>query len=94
MSLLFLFTFCRRDNGNIRTNMSIDNVESYPRITFDVDGPLLSHFFLLLQQGVTIRRRVGCSVMTFLRKEMEIDPETIENIQSIFVDGAAVDDLE
>ena len=74
--------------------MSIDNIESYPRITFDVDGPLLSHFFLLLQQGVTIRSRTGCSVASFLREEIGADNKTIEKIQSVILDGSPVDDLE
>lgn len=74
--------------------MDIKNVESWPRITFDVDGPLVSHFFLLLQQGVTIRSRTGCSVAAFLREEIGADSETIEKIQSVVLDGSPVDDLE
>ncbi len=74
--------------------MDIKNIELLPRITFDVEGPLLSHFFLLLQQGVTIRSRTGCSVASFLREEIGADSETIEKIQSVFLDGSPVDDLE
>ena len=74
--------------------MDIKNIESWPRITFDVDGPLVSHFFLLLQQGVTIRSRIGCSVAAFLREEIGADSETIEKIQSVILDGSPVDDLE
>jgi hypothetical protein len=74
--------------------MSIDNIESYPRITFYVDGPRVSHFFLLLQQGVTIRSRTGCSVAAFLREEIGADSETIGKIQSVILDGSPVDDLE
>ena len=74
--------------------MDIKNIESYPRITFDVDGPLVSHFFLLLQQGVTIRSRSGCSVAAFLREEIGADSKTIEKIQSVILDGSPVDDLE
>jgi len=74
--------------------MDIKNIESWPRITFDVDGPLVSHFFLLLQQGVTIRSRTGCSVAAFLREEIGADSVTIEKIQSVILDGSPVDDLE
>lgn len=74
--------------------MSTDNIESYPRVTFDVDGPLVSHFFLLLQQGVTIRSRTGCSVASFLREEIGADSKTVEKIQSVILDGSPVDDLE
>ena len=65
----------------------------YPRIAFVVDGPMVARFFLMLQQGVTIRRRVGCSVDAFLRKELEVGPAAIEKIQSIMLDGKPVDDI-
>jgi len=74
--------------------MDIKNIESWPRITFDVEGPFVSHFFLLLQQGVTIRSRSGCSVAAFLREEIGADSKTIEKIQSVILDGSPVDDLE
>jgi len=74
--------------------MDIKNIESWPRITFDVDGQLVSHFFLLLQQGVTIRSRTGCSVVAFLREEIGAGIETIKRIQSVILDGKPVDDLE
>lgn len=41
-----------------------------------------------------IKARVGCSVMRFLREEIGLGPETIETIQSIFLDGSPVDDLD
>jgi len=65
----------------------------YPRLSFLVAGPLVARFFLLLQQGVKIRRRVGCSVDVFLRQEIGATPETIEKIQSIMLDGKPVDDI-
>ena len=74
--------------------MDIKNIESWPLITFDVDGPLVSNFFLLLQRGVTIRSRTGCSVASFLREEIGADSDTIEKIQSVILDGCPVDDLE
>ncbi len=74
--------------------MSTDDIESYPRVAFEVDGPLISIFFLLLQQGVTIRSRTGCSVASFLREEIGADSETVEKIQSVILDGSPVDDLE
>jgi hypothetical protein len=64
-----------------------------PRLTLTVDKPLIAHFFLLLQQGVKIRRRVGCNVDTFLQQEIGAAPETIEKIQSIILDGKPVDDV-
>lgn len=64
-----------------------------PRLAFIVDPSLVARFFLLLQQGVRIRRRVGCSVDTFLREEIGAGPGTIEKIQSIMLDGKPVDDI-
>jgi hypothetical protein len=58
-----------------------------------VAEPLIARFFLLLQQGVSIRRRVGCSVDAFLREELGVGPVTLEKIQSIMLDGKPVDDI-
>ena len=66
---------------------------SYPRLAFIVDEGRVASFFLLLQQGVKIRRRVGCSVDAFLREEIGAGPATIEKIQSIILDGKPVDDI-
>ena len=66
---------------------------TYPHLVFTVHEPFIARFFLLLQQGVKIRRRVGCSVEAFLRKEIGASPETIEKIQSIMLDGKPVDDI-
>ncbi len=62
-------------------------------LAFIVDEPLIARFFLLLQQGVRIRRRVGRSVDAFLREELGAGPGTIEKIQSIMLDGKPVDDI-
>jgi hypothetical protein len=67
--------------------------EPFPHLAFIVEQPLVARFFLLLQQGVSIRRRVGCSVETFLREEISAGPGTIEKIQSIVMDGKPVDDI-
>jgi hypothetical protein len=66
---------------------------SHPRLTFRVNEPLVARFFLLLQQGVLIRRRVGGIIDTFLREEIGAGPAMIEKIQSIVLDGKPVDDI-
>ena len=63
------------------------------RISFAVDAARVACFFLLLQQGVRIRRRVGCPLGEFLREEIGASRETIGRIQSIFLDGRPIDDL-
>jgi hypothetical protein len=65
----------------------------YTRLAFILERPLITQFFLLLQQGVKIRRRVGCSVDVFLREELGATTEKIEKIQSIMLDGKPVDDI-
>jgi hypothetical protein len=70
-----------------------DENASSVRLAFVVDEPLINRFFLLLQQGVRVRRRVGCSIAAFLREELGAGPATIEKIQSIMLDGKPVDDI-
>ncbi len=67
--------------------------QPYPSLAFIADGPLVAQFFLLLQQGVKIRRRIGCSVEAFLQQEIGATTETIDKIQSIILDGKPVDDI-
>lgn len=67
--------------------------EPCPHLSFVVEERLIARFFLLLQQGVRIRRHVGCSVDAFLREELGAGPATIEKIQSIILDGKPVDDI-
>jgi hypothetical protein len=66
---------------------------TYPRLAFTVDKSFVALFFLLLQQGVKIRRRIGCSAEAFLREELGAGPAMIEKIQSIMLDGKPVDDI-
>ena len=66
---------------------------SFSHCAFVLEERLIARFFLLLQQGVKIRRRVGCTVLAFLREELGAGPETIEKIQSIMLDGKPVDDI-
>lgn len=70
------------------------DMESYPRLAFRMEESRLLSFSRLLQQGVTIRCRVGCSVSAFLREELHAKDATIEKIQSIMLDGKPVDNLE
>jgi len=66
---------------------------SFTRCAFVLEEQLIARFFLLLQQGVRIRRRVGCTIAVFLREELGAGPLTIEKIQSIMLDGKPVDDI-
>ncbi len=69
------------------------HVNTLPRLDLTIDRSLVQRFFLLLQQGVMLRTRVGCSVQVFLSEEIGAGQDTIDKIQSIFLDGRPVDDL-
>ncbi|MDR3568865.1 MAG: hypothetical protein P4L43_12625 [Syntrophobacteraceae bacterium] len=52
-------------------------------------------FLQLLQQGIILWREVGCSVRSFLHDQLRLSPQFVEeNIQTIFLDGKPVDDLD
>ena len=70
------------------------NSEIHPHLCFIAQGCWISRFFSLLQKGIIVRARSGCSLTAFLREQAEAAPETIEKIQSIFLDGSPVDDLD
>ena len=54
----------------------------------------LHHFFPLFQQGVIIKTQVGENIKDLLSHQLEITPEYVEKrIQTIFLDGKAVDNL-
>lgn len=62
-------------------------------LTLRPDG--LKTFFPLFQQGVIIKTPVGCNLKELLLRHLGISPEYAESrIQTIFLDGKAVDDLE
>ena len=64
-----------------------------PDFIFDVTPSKLRIFHFLLQQGLRIETPVGGSVQDFLVRQLGLNPEVIdEKIQTIFLNGKAVDD--
>lgn len=60
-----------------------------------VGAPRYPQFLQLLQQGIILRRQVGCSLRSFLLEQLRLSPQFIEeDIQTIFLDGKPVDDLD
>ncbi len=52
-------------------------------------------FFPFLQQGVIIKTKVGRSIKDLLLGHLNLSPEYVEaRIQTVFLDGKAVDDLD
>jgi hypothetical protein len=61
----------------------------------NLDADRISLFFPLLQQGVQIKTRLGCSIKNFLCSGLGIAPDYVEDrIRTVFLDGKAVDDLD
>ena len=66
-----------------------------PYFIFNVAPSKLSIFHFLLQQGLRIETPVGGSVQDFLVRQLGLNPEVIdENIQTVFLNGKVVDDLD
>jgi hypothetical protein len=63
-------------------------------LTLTVKERGFHYFFPLFQQGVSIKTLAGGNIKELLSHYLELSPEYIENrIQTIFLDGKAVDDL-
>jgi len=64
-----------------------------PDFVFDVTPSKIRIFHFLLQQGLKIETPLGGSVQDFLIRLLGLNPEVIdEKIQTIFLNGKAVDD--
>jgi hypothetical protein len=65
------------------------------RLCITMKEDLIPLFFPLLQKGVMLKVSVGCSVRSLLLDQLEIPADYIEGrIQTIFIDGKPVDDLD
>jgi hypothetical protein len=68
-------------------------MEKTIRIT--IKKNLLPLFFPLFQKGIIIKSLMGDNIKNFLARHLEVSPEYMESrIQTIFLNGKAVDDLE
>ena len=82
----------RREKSNGKT---ILKSISPKHISLTVEASLIPAFSQLLQSGFWIKGYVGCSVKSFLCEQFGLSPEYLEKrIQTIFLDGDAVDDVE
>jgi hypothetical protein len=71
------------------------NISGETLLRLVIDENQLHHLFLILQSGFFLKIQVGCSLKTFLLGEIGLSPEFIEErIQTIFLDGQVVDDLD
>ena len=66
---------------------------SVKKLSMIVHSNLVPRFSLFLQQGFTLRARVGCSIKTLLCDQLGMSPEYLEErVQTIFLDGKPIDD--
>lgn len=66
-------------------------------VTFflESDPPDYSLLFPLLQKGVSVKVRVGCSIKNLLCDQFRLETDYLaERIKTIFLDGKPVDDVE
>ncbi len=62
---------------------------------FEVEEKLLHKFYPLLQAGFFVTAQVGVSIKEYLLRQCLLDEDYITNsIQSIFLDGKPVDDID
>ena len=61
-------------------------------LSLSLEDNLVPNFFYLLQQGFMVKAQVGCSIESFICKQLGVSPEYLEDrIQTIFLDGKPVD---
>lgn len=71
----------------------MQNLEK-PCLDLFLEGNCLSTFYSHLQCGVQLKTRIGISVHALLTREFGLDSGQIQKIETIFLDGKTVDDLE
>lgn len=65
-----------------------------PNLDLFLEEDYLPSFYSLLQFGVRVKAQVGKSVNATFIQEFGLDSKHIDQIQTVFVDGKAVDDLD
>ncbi|MFH0844559.1 MAG: hypothetical protein V1930_03720 [Pseudomonadota bacterium] len=64
------------------------------KIELTVRPLLMPRFYLLLQQGIMVKVQVNCSIQSLLCDQLDINRSYLdERIQTIFLDGRPVDDI-
>ena len=69
--------------------------DAMPTLRLTVPAERVACFFPLLQKGIGMRARLGIPVGAFLREGLGLSDAAIEaRIQTVFLDGRPVDDIE
>ncbi len=71
------------------------NILQHQTLNLIFQEEYIPRFFQLLQRGFMVKARRGCSLKSLLCQQPGISPEYLEErIQTIFIDGKAVDNIE
>jgi hypothetical protein len=65
-----------------------------PSLYLCLKSECLTNFYYLLQSGFGIKIRVGMNVEATLTQEFGLIQDLLEKIQTVFLDGKAVDDMK
>jgi len=66
-----------------------------PTLSLIVKPELIPSFFPFLQKGVPMKAQVGSSIKTFLTDQLGLNDSYVdERVQTLFLDGKPVDDLD
>jgi len=65
-----------------------------PSLDLFLEGNWLSSFNGFLQCGIKLKARVGISIHTILTQELGLKSADVEKIETVFLDGKTVDDLD
>jgi hypothetical protein len=69
--------------------------DNKPSLRLIVKQGVIPFFFPLLQKGVLIEARLGCNIRSFVHEQLGFSNEYIDQrIQTFFLDGKAVDDID
>lgn len=64
-------------------------------VRLDVEAPLISRFLKLIEHGFELKVKTGLSVRELLCGQLDVSDDYLDNrIQTIFLDGKAVDDAD
>jgi len=70
-------------------------LSSTKKLCLCIENDLVPRFFALLQRGFMVKVQAGSTIKSLLRRQFGLSPEYLEKrIQTIFLDGKPVDDLD
>ena len=86
---------CDQPTENSQVKVSTASFPPEIRLQLTMRPEQVREFFPILQQGVTVNARVGCSLSKLLCDQLALGRDyVVERITTIFLDGKATDDID